>query len=128
MIEISTLSTSSSSGEGSLVFETVFLIVWLGSGVVAVNGKLLGGNISFFQSVCVVGYCLFPLNLAALLLLCTESFLPGLLRFAIVALAFGWSTYASMGFIHAMVPENKRLLAAYPVCLFFLFLSWFILL
>jgi len=48
------------------VFAGVFVIVWLGSGVVTINAQLLGGNISFLQSVCVLGYCIAPLALASL--------------------------------------------------------------
>ena len=44
----------------SLVFASVFVIVCCGATVVTVNALLLGGNISFFQSVCVLGYCIFP--------------------------------------------------------------------
>jgi hypothetical protein len=43
------------SGEGGPAFAEVFVIVWLGSMVVTLNTKLLGGHISFFQSVCVLG-------------------------------------------------------------------------
>lgn len=53
----------------SLVFASVFVIVWLGAAVVTVNALLLGGNISFFQSVCVLGYCIFPLNIASFICL-----------------------------------------------------------
>merc|ERR1711874_703301 len=42
-------------------FAEFFALTWLGSIVVTVNIKLLGGTISFFQSACVIGYCLFPL-------------------------------------------------------------------
>lgn len=60
-----------------------------------------------------------------------------------VAIAFVWSTYckyylcaklsffltvASIHFIKEMVPEDRKELAMYPVCLFYLFLSWFIIL
>jgi hypothetical protein len=34
---------------------------------------------------------------------------------------------AAMGFIGEMVPEKKKKLALYPVTLFYLFLSWFVL-
>ena len=34
---------------------------------VTLNAQLLGGKISFFQSVCVLGYCIFPLNVASVL-------------------------------------------------------------
>ena len=53
----------------SLVFASVFVIIWCGAAVVTVNALLLGGNISFFQSVCVLGYCIFPLNIASLVCL-----------------------------------------------------------
>ena len=42
----------------------MFVVVWLGALVVTLNTKLLGGHISFFQSVCVLGYCLLPLSIA----------------------------------------------------------------
>ena len=42
-------------GDGGPAFAEVFVIVWLGSMVVTLNTKLLGGHISFFQSVCVLG-------------------------------------------------------------------------
>ena len=37
--------------QSSLLFASVFVIVWCGAAVVTVNALLLGGNISFFQSV-----------------------------------------------------------------------------
>ncbi|KAF4552943.1 Yip1 domain-containing protein 2 [Elsinoe fawcettii] len=64
------LSFLLSRGKGeqtSVVFSGVFAIVWIGEAVVTVQIKLLGGNISFFQSVCIIGYTLFPLVIASLL-------------------------------------------------------------
>ena len=34
--------------------------------MLTVNVVLLGGNIGFFQSMCLLGYCLFPMDLAAM--------------------------------------------------------------
>ena len=45
-----------------------------------------------------------------------------------VAVAFAWSTYAAIHFIKEMVPEDRKELAMYPVMLFYLFLSWFLIL
>ncbi len=78
--------------------------------------------------MCVLGYCLFPLNLASLILAFTDSILPGFLKFIIVALAFCWCSAASIGFMSAMVPPTKKALAVFPVCLFYFFLSSFIVL
>ena len=59
------LSFKAPAGQASLVFAAVFCAVWFGSAVVTVNAQLLGGTISFFQSVCVLGYCVFPMTMAA---------------------------------------------------------------
>lgn len=42
-------------------FIQVFVIVWGGSCLVTVNAQLLRAKLSFFQSVCTLGYCLLPL-------------------------------------------------------------------
>lgn len=83
------LSLSAPVGQASLVFASVFVIVWAGAGVVTLNAQLLGGQISFFQSVCVLGYCIFPLVLAALLAMAWSN---GIYRTILVVTALVWST------------------------------------
>lgn len=78
--------TADDINDGGPEFAEVFVIVWIGAAIVTVNAKLLGGhmwgnflisycfkkkkllkyflNSSFFQSVCVLGYCLAPLAVA----------------------------------------------------------------
>lgn len=60
------LSVTAPGDSGSLVFAAVFVIVWAGAAAVTLNTQLLGGNVSFFQSVCILGYCVFPLTLSSL--------------------------------------------------------------
>ncbi len=60
------LSITAPGDSASLVFAAVFVIVWAGAGAVSINAQLLGGQISVLQSVCILGYCVFPLTLAAL--------------------------------------------------------------
>lgn len=62
----SILSATAPGDSGSVVFAAVFVIVWFGAVTVTLNAQLLGGTISFFQSVCILGYCVFPLTLSAL--------------------------------------------------------------
>jgi len=119
-------STDSSADTASLVFGVVFVVIWIGAGIVTVNALFLGGKVSFFQSVCLLGYCVFPMCLSAILVV-VLSFLPGVLRILLVLAGFGWSTWASVGFISALVPSDRKALAEYPVFLFYLFLAWFIL-
>ena len=62
----SVLSITAPGDSASLVFAAVFVIVWIGAAAVTINAQLLGGSISFFQSVCILGYCVFPLTLSSI--------------------------------------------------------------
>lgn len=85
----------------------IFIIMWGGAIVVTINSKLLGGNVSFFQCVCVLGYCIFPINLSAILALIFK--LLGLnsliLKIIITGLAIAWSTISSISFASVIVNE-----------------------
>jgi hypothetical protein len=122
------LSFSTKSDETALKFAIVFVIVWCGAGVVTINAALLGGKISFLQSVCVLGYCLAPLCMASITLrLVNMLFDSRVVDAILVFIAFAWSTRASVGFIGQCLPDEKRALAVYPVLLFYLFIGWMIL-
>ena len=118
--------------DGAMVFQIVFIVVWLGAAIVTVNGQLLGGSMyvlftisSFFQSVCILGYCLGPLTIAGLVVKLFLSSLHVLIQFVVALLGFAWSTYSSYGFISDMVQADRKALAVYPLCLFYLFLALF---
>lgn len=121
------LSVKAPTDMSSTTFSSVFLLVWAGSATVTINAQLLGGTISFFQSVCVMGYCIFPLAVAAMLIMLIK--LGGnvlLLNIAIVALGFVWSTKASVVFIGQFIVDEKRGLAVFPVFFFYAILAWMI--
>lgn len=118
-----TLSISSSS-QAAIIFAAVFVIVWVGAGFITLNAALLGGNISFLQSVCVLGYCLAPLNIASILCFAWAN---KYFHFVLVLVAFVWATRASVGFMAQLVPEEKRALGVYPVLLFYITIAWMIL-
>ena len=113
-----------SDDEKAVVFAGVFVIVWLGSGVVTINAQLLGGQISFLQSVCVLGYCIAPLALASLI---THIVRLWVVHWVCVAVALVWCCKASVGFMSVLVPSEKRTLAVYPVLLFYISIAWLIL-
>jgi len=118
------LSWFAPSEQASLVFASVFVIICCGAAVVTVNALLLGGDISFFQSVCVLGYCIFPLNLASIVCLVGGHIVW---RVFVVAVCFFWSTGASLGFMGELVPPNRKALAVYPLFLFYTSIGWLIL-
>jgi hypothetical protein len=126
------LSLKAPEGQASLVFAAVFCAVWLGSAVVTINAQLLGGTISFFQSVCVLGYCVFPMAMAAaavdLLKMVHLGIFSTILELAVLVVAFLWSTRASSVFIGQYIIASRRVLAVFPVLFFYTFLAWMILL
>jgi hypothetical protein len=125
-----TLSFKAPPHQSSPVFAAVFCVVWIGSTVVTINAQLLGGTISFFQSVCVLGYSLFPLTLSALVVGLFRIFFNTWwwLDLIVIAIGFVWSIRTSSMFIGLYIKPERRFLALYPVFFFYVFVSWLILL
>jgi len=119
------------SDDGAPQFAQVFAIVWLGATVVTLNSKLLGGTISFFQSLCVLGYCVLPLAVALiickLILLAHRTTPLFAVRCIIVLGTLIWSCFASIGFLGDSQPLHRKPLAGYPICLFYFVISWMVL-
>lgn len=117
------LTAKAAEDQTALVFAAVFVIVWMGAGVVTLNAALLGGKIAFLQSVCVLGYCLAPLNIASLLcyLWSNKTY-----HLVVVLIAFIWAIKASVGFMSQLVQDDRKALGVYPVVLFYLVVAWMI--
>ena len=103
----------------------VFGVAVLGAVVLTLNVTLLGGRIAAFGSLSLMGYCIFPLALVALLCVFIHGMLP---RVLLLAVALAWSSWAGVPFIGGSVPEARRGLAVYPLFLLFSFIAWIILL
>ncbi|CDO70659.1 hypothetical protein BN946_scf184756.g26 [Trametes cinnabarina] len=118
------LSLNAPASQSLGVFTSVVVIIAVGSLVVTVQAKLLGGRVSFFQGLCVLGYCVAPLNVAALV----STFVHLIYVRAPVALAaWGWCVWASVNFLDGTKIETQRiLLAVYPLLLFYFVLAWMI--
>lgn len=124
------LSIKAPTNQASAVFGAVFVAVWAGSAVVTLNAQMLGGTISFFQSVCVLGYCVFPLAVASVVIFALKYTWFGVVWLDLIwlGIALVWSTRASTIFIGQYIVKERRALAVYPVFFFYIFLSWLILL
>eukprot|EP00906_Rhabdomonas_costata_P003003 RCo004643 len=113
--------------EKGQTFAGVFSGISLGSGVVTLNAQFLGARLSFFQIVCVLGYCLFPLCVAAVLCLVLPSSTTvtwSVLRWILCSLACSWAVFASLRFLSGAVKDQRRALVVYPITLFYFFVSW----
>ncbi|OCH95349.1 Yip1-domain-containing protein [Obba rivulosa] len=118
------LSINASSAQSLGIFTSVVVIISMGSLVVTVQAKLLGGRVSFFQGLCVLGYCVAPLNIAALV----STFVRLIyVRVPIAIAAWAWCVWASVNFLDGTKIEQQRiLLAVYPLLLFYFILAWMI--
>ena len=123
------LSLRAPADQSSIVFAAVFCAVWVGGTVVTINAQLLGGTISFFQSLCVLGYSIFPLTLAALAIGVIKLFFNWVwLDIILVGCGLVWAVRAGSVFLSIYVKPERRFLALYPVFFFYTFLGWMIIL
>jgi len=112
------LSIRASPKQTDLVFSGVFSIVWIGEAVVTLQIKLLGGNISFMQSVCIIGYTLFPLVIAAML---SAIGLPAIARIPVYLVLVAWSLAAGVSILGGSgVVRNRVGIAVYPLFVFYI--------
>jgi hypothetical protein len=105
---------SSDAEDASTVFSIVFATVAFGAVALTLNVILLGGHIVFLQAISLMGYCMFPLNVAAVLMKISGN---AVWRTLLAVVAVAWSGWASVPFISAAVPETRKALAVYPVLL-----------
>ncbi|KZV59537.1 Yip1-domain-containing protein [Peniophora sp. CONT] len=119
------LSVNAPPAQSLSTFTSVVVIVCIGSLVVTVQTKLLGGRLSFFQGLCVLGYCVAPLDVAALIA-CFVRIIY--VRAPIALLAWAWSMWASVNFLDGThIQQDRIVLAVYPISLFYFILAWMIL-
>ncbi|XP_028838375.1 protein YIPF6 [Denticeps clupeoides] len=123
--------SADSKEDGGPQFAEVFVIIWFGSVIITLNSKLLGGTISFFQSLCVLGYCILPLTVAMvvcrLVLLGFTGTISFIIRLIVVTASFSWSVFASTAFLADSQPANRKALVVYPIFLFYFVIGWMVL-
>lgn len=123
LIFMLSLAITLSAGEKkpSDVFALVFTEVALGAIVLTVNVLLLGGDIVFFQALCLIGYCLFPVNVGAVVCLFVKL---RWVRMLTLIVCLVWASAAAVPFIGKTVVERRRALAVYPVLLMYVSIGW----
>ena len=110
--------------EKSQMTSLIFIIFWLGGVVLYLNANFLGVKTSIYQMFCLLGYCLFPLNLSAIILAIINF--NDIMRLIIVTITLAWSIYSSSDYLKIITNQEQRYLVLYPCILFYLYISWFI--
>ena len=116
------LSSSDFQEERRFAFVLVYMFLMLGSSIVTLNAQLLGSRLSFFQCVCVLGYCLFPLTAAAAANLLFLNAPRGFRLFTVLP-ALAWAGRVASAFLQPLTDIKRRILVVYPVILFYVAVS-----
>ncbi|AAZ12987.1 terbinafine resistance locus protein (yip1), putative [Trypanosoma equiperdum] len=117
------LALSAGEHQGGLIFSAVFVLVWVGAALVTLNAKFLGSPISFFQTVCVMGYCMAPLCVGAIIGVLIPSFWVSLV---VSSFVWVWCCWAALCSFRGCVSPDREMLVVYPVGLFYLFMTWMV--
>jgi len=75
-----------------------------------------------------LGYCIFPIVVSAIVTVSMKFFLPVWIKFIFVVAGVVWSSFCSVGYLAGLTDSDKKAIVIYPVVLFYMFLSWFVML
>ncbi|CAN6332929.1 unnamed protein product [Urochloa humidicola] len=117
IVSLGLILSWSATTEKSQVFAVAFAVLAAGAIVLTLNVLLLGGHIIFFQSLSLLGYCLFPLDVGALICMLKDSVI---LKIVVVTVTLAWSSWAAYPFMSAAVNPRRKALALYPVFLMYI--------
>lgn len=85
------------------------------------RGFMLTFGSSFFQSVCIIGYTLFPLVLASMM---SAFGLPTIARIPVYLFLVAWSLAAGVSILGGSgVVRNRVVLAVFPLLVFYVWLG-----
>ncbi|KAK8551083.1 hypothetical protein V6N13_119573 [Hibiscus sabdariffa] len=113
----------SASVKKSEVFAVAFALLAAGAVILTLNVLLLGGHIIFFQSLSLLGYCLFPLDIGALICMLKDNVI---LKMVVVGVTLAWSSWAAYPFMSSAVNPRRKALALYPVFLMYVSVGFLI--
>ncbi|KAG1327969.1 protein YIPF6 [Cocos nucifera] len=113
----------SASVKKSEVFAVAFAVLAAGAIILTLNVLLLGGHIIFFQSLSLLGYCLFPLDIGAVICMLKDNVI---IKIIVVSVTLAWSSWAAYPFMSAAVNPGRKALALYPVFLMYISVGFLI--
>ncbi|OAY31901.1 protein YIP4b [Manihot esculenta] len=113
----------SASVKKSEVFAVAFALLAAGAVILTLNVLLLGGHIIFFQSLSLLGYCLFPLDVGALICMLKDNVI---VKMVVVCVTLFWSSWAAYPFMSSAVNPRRKALALYPVFLMYVSVGFLI--
>jgi hypothetical protein len=91
------LSLGRNDENGGIVFILIFAIVWIGGFIISINSQFLGTKLTVYQSICILGYCMFAIVLSSLINLFL-IFIPSVFKLGIGICGCAYSIYGKIFF------------------------------
>ncbi len=89
------LSTGDNTNNENSIFVLIFIIFWIGGFVITFNARFLGASIGICQMISLLGYGMFPINVAGIIIgFCSIRNI--LLKLIFVIIGLVWSCLASI--------------------------------
>ena len=92
------LSLQKNIENSGVIFIMIFSIVWIGGFIISLNSQFLGIQFNSFQCICILGYCMLAIVLAAIINLILFK-IPIIFKVAISFLGAFYSTFSKYNFI-----------------------------
>ena len=92
------LSLQKNIENSGVIFIMIFSIVWIGGFIISLNSQFLGIQFNSFQCICILGYCMLAIVLAAIINLILFK-IPIIFKVAISILGAFYSTFSKYNFI-----------------------------
>lgn len=115
---------SVNSDNKSNIITLLFTIFWIGGFFIYLNAHFLGVKCSLFQILCLLGYCLFPMNIDGIVLMFLRF--GKIFRFVVSLFFCFWSIYSANSLMKIIIINNKRHLVMFPCVLLYFYIAWFI--
>ena len=91
------LSLGRNDSKGGKIFILIFAIVWIGGFIISINSQFLGAKLTVYQSICILGYCMFAIVFTAFINFIL-SFIPSIIKLIIGFCGCGYSIYGKFIF------------------------------
>ncbi|CBY09732.1 unnamed protein product [Oikopleura dioica] len=105
----------------------IYTFWFSGSALIFGLGRVLGGDITYSQSLSIIGYSLLPLSTVCLTMMITGSCSGGFNFLGYVLWIFGivWSSYSAASLLVADEFLDKKPLITYPIILLYIYFMHF---
>ena len=96
------LSWQKNTQNSGVIFITIFSIVWLGGFIISLNSQFLGIKFNSFQCICILGYCMLAIVIAAIINLILFG-VPTIFKVVISFLGAFYSTYSKYNIFNYLI-------------------------